>query len=32
MNSYGYTGEKNTMYGPFMASGGQAQALYNSLD
>ncbi len=32
VNSYGYTGEKNTMYGPFMASGGQAQALYNSLD
>ncbi len=25
-------GQKNTMYGPFMASGGQAQALYNSLD
>ena len=32
VNSYGYQFEKNTMYGPYMASGGQAQALYNSLD
>ena len=32
VNSYGYSGEKNTMYGPFMKAGDQAQALYNSLD
>jgi V8-like Glu-specific endopeptidase len=32
VNSYGYNGEKNTMYGPYMPSGGQAQALYNALD
>lgn len=32
VNSYGYQFEKNTMYGPYMSSGGQAQALYNSLD
>jgi V8-like Glu-specific endopeptidase len=32
VNSYGYSNEKNTMYGPYMAAGGQAQALYNALD
>ena len=32
VNSYGYQGEKNTMYGPYMPSGGQHQPLYNSLD
>lgn len=32
VNSYGYQFEKNTMYGPYMPAGGQAQALYNSLD
>ena len=32
VNSYGYQGERDTMYGPYMPSGGQAQALYNSLD
>jgi len=32
VNSYGYIGEKNTMYGPYLAAGGQAQALYSSLD
>jgi V8-like Glu-specific endopeptidase len=32
VNSYGYTGEKGTMYGPFMAAGGQAQGLYSALD
>jgi V8-like Glu-specific endopeptidase len=32
VNSYGYQFEKNTMYGPYMAAGGQAQALYNSMD
>ena len=31
VNSYGYSFEKTTMYGPFMASGGQAQTLYNAL-
>ena len=31
-NSYGYQGEKNTMYGPYMPAGGQAQGLYNALD
>ena len=31
VNSYGYSFEKTTMYGPFMASGGQAQDLYDSL-
>jgi V8-like Glu-specific endopeptidase len=32
VNSYGYQGERDTMYGPFMGSGGQAQALYNAMD
>jgi len=32
VNSYGYSGERDTMYGPYMPAGGQAQALYNSLD
>ena len=32
VNSYGYSTEKTTMYGPYMASGGQAQALYGLLD
>lgn len=32
VNSYGYQFEKNTMYGPYMGAGGQAQALYNSMD
>ena len=32
VNSYGYQGERNTMYGPYMAAGGQAQALYNAMD
>ena len=32
VNSYGYYFEKTTMYGPYMAAGGQAQALYGSLD
>ena len=32
VNSYGYSFEKTTMYGPYMALGGQAQALYDSLD
>ena len=31
VNSYGYSFEKTTMYGPYMASGGEAQTLYNSL-
>ena len=31
VNSYGYYGEKNTMYGPYMPVGGQAQALYDRL-
>jgi V8-like Glu-specific endopeptidase len=31
VNSYGYQGEKNTMYGPYMPVGGQHQALYESL-
>jgi hypothetical protein len=31
VNSYGYYFEKTTMYGPYMAAGGQAEALYNSL-
>ena len=31
VNSYGYASEKTTMYGPYMAAGDQAQALYNSL-
>ena len=31
VNSYGYSFEKTTMYGPYMAAGGQAEALYNSL-
>ena len=29
--SYGYQSLKNALFGPFLASGGQAQALYNSL-
>jgi hypothetical protein len=31
VNSYGYPGEKSTMYGPYMSAGGQAEALYDSL-
>ena len=31
VNSYGYSFEKTTMYGPFMPSGGEAQTLYNAL-
>lgn len=31
VNSYGYANEKNTMYGPYMAAGGQAQALYDAM-
>ena len=31
VNSYGYNSEKTTMYGPYMATAGQAEALYNSL-
>jgi hypothetical protein len=31
VNSYGYANEKTTMYGPYMAAGGQAQALYNAM-
>lgn len=31
VNSYGYSFEKTTMYGPYMPAGGQAQALYDSL-
>lgn len=31
VNSYGYSFEKTTMYGPYIAAGGQAQTLYNSL-
>lgn len=31
VNSYGYSFEKTTMYGPYMPSGGQAQALYDAL-
>lgn len=31
VNSYGYSFEKTTMYGPYMASSGQAQTLYNAL-
>jgi V8-like Glu-specific endopeptidase len=30
--SYGYQSLKNALFGPFLASGGQAQALYNSMD
>ena len=32
VNSYGYQGERDTMYGPYMAAGGQAQALYSAMD
>jgi len=32
VNSYGYASEKTTMYGPYMPSGGQANALYDALD
>lgn len=32
VNSYGYSGERNTMYGPYLSAGGQAQALYDALD
>ena len=32
VNSYTYFSEKNTMYGPYMPAGGQAQALYNAMD
>ncbi|MGH2839212.1 MAG: trypsin-like serine peptidase [Solirubrobacteraceae bacterium] len=31
VNSYGYSFEKTTMYGPYMPSGGEAQALYDAL-
>ena len=31
VNSYGYQGEKNTMYGPYMSANGQAKALYDSM-
>ena len=31
VNSYGYSNEKTTMYGPYMPAGGQAEALYNSM-
>ena len=31
VNSYGYSFEKTTMYGPYMPSASQAEALYNSL-
>ena len=30
--SYGYQSLKNALFGPFLASGGQAQALYDSMD
>ena len=32
VNSYTYSTERDTMYGPYMASGGQAQALYDAMD
>ena len=32
VNSYGYQGERNTMYGPYMGTGSQAQALYGAMD
>lgn len=32
VNSYGYSFEKNTMYGPYMPAAGEAKALYDSLD
>ncbi|MBW3653930.1 MAG: hypothetical protein KY433_10150 [Actinobacteria bacterium] len=32
VNSYGYSREKNTMYGPYMPSASQAKSLYDSLD
>jgi len=32
VNSYGYQGERDTMYGPYMPAGGEAQALHDSLD
>ena len=31
VNSYGYPGEKNTMYGPYMPNGSEAEQLYESL-
>ena len=31
VNSYGYSGERNTMYGPFMPATGQARSLYERL-
>jgi hypothetical protein len=31
VNSYGYSFEKTTMYGPYLPGGGQAQALYGAL-
>lgn len=31
VNSYGYSGERNTMYGPYMAAGREAQALYDAM-
>ena len=31
VNSYGYSNEKSTMYGPYMAAGGDAQALYGAM-
>ena len=32
VNSYGYSFEKTTMYGPFMGSASQARTLYEALD
>jgi V8-like Glu-specific endopeptidase len=31
VNSYGYSGEKNTMYGPYLPATGQAKDLYDRL-
>ena len=31
VNSYGYSTEKTTMYGPYMPASGQARALYDSM-
>ena len=31
VNSYGYSGERNTMYGPYMPATGQARNLYDRL-
>lgn len=32
VNSYGYSFEKTTMYGPYMDAGSEAQTLYNAMD